>query len=521
MKKINLMIVFLIVIALAACDYGYAGSTTNADEGAYSAGSNDNNNAYEPRDVQADEYIELELRAEFASDELLSTFDYIHEVDYSLVRRARSGGHDIESFNGDRIVIWANVPLHDFALIWMANDMLGDDTIYIPADEAFGLVEELSLGHAFVINHYVGLGTMPWSGVRFVDGSGQTRYFAMIQNQGYPDAGGDRWHIWEFENRADELPDDWEPWWLNDSLASDENTFTTPSPELRARLLSESGISEHGWQAAVDFLKDFDSLFVGVFHEEVVWDEVRREAVPTGSFWRWGGMGQEVVRINEQPEITFAQSDGEHPGFFDINGARINEAPWAYIQRFEESWRGELTISYSHHYANYFKLFDFNGNGIPDILMHFQQTFEGCYGGFYRIFRYIDGEYRMLEMAAYTNREQQPWINFGSSHELFVDANDRIITFIDSELTDMKYEHLRFVGDRAELHRIVNIDYNNMEEWREHHWQTWRHTSNGYEMVDSWMFYKPTIFGTDIAIRPLQAFEDLGAELLGYLRYTR
>jgi len=121
------------------------------------------------------------LSISHASDELLGTFNYLHEVDYTILREARAG-EAVEHFDGVRLVIWADVPLYDVALISITNDFIDDELVYIPVD-TFGRVEELLPGQAFVINSYVGLGTLPASGISFVSVSGERHYFWMLADQ--------------------------------------------------------------------------------------------------------------------------------------------------------------------------------------------------------------------------------------------------------------------------------------------------------------------------------------------------
>jgi len=123
---------------------------------------------------------EFVLSISLASEELLSRFDYLHEVDYTLLRQAGAG--NIEHFNGDRLAIWANVPLYDFALISITSDFINDELIFTPTD-TFGKVEELLPGQAFVINSYVELGTFSASGVSFAVESGERYYFRMMADQ--------------------------------------------------------------------------------------------------------------------------------------------------------------------------------------------------------------------------------------------------------------------------------------------------------------------------------------------------
>jgi len=123
----------------------------------------------------------FELKISLASDTLLDSFDYLHEVDYTLLREAHAGG-TVERSNGDRLVIWADVPLYDFALISITDDFVDDEIVFIPAG-TFGKVEELLPGQAFVINSYAGGGTLPTSGISFVSGSGERHYLWMQADQ--------------------------------------------------------------------------------------------------------------------------------------------------------------------------------------------------------------------------------------------------------------------------------------------------------------------------------------------------
>jgi len=124
------------------------------------------------------------LTISLASEELLNTFDYLHEADYTLLR-GDFADDVFEYFNGDRLVIRADVPLYDLALISIANDVLDDldDRVVFAPVNAFGQIEVLLPGQAFVINSYVGLGTLPASGISFVSESGERHYFWMLEDQ--------------------------------------------------------------------------------------------------------------------------------------------------------------------------------------------------------------------------------------------------------------------------------------------------------------------------------------------------
>ena len=150
----------------------------------------------------------FELSIALATRDLMSTFDYVHVFDYTHLREARDQGN-VDRFNGDRLVLWANEPMRDFSLISIGNDVINDELFFIPLD-AFGLVDELLPGQGFVIESYVSLGTLSWSGITFVDEDNVKQYFTIQQDNS--DYFPPYRLIW-FENRSDELPPDWNPWW--------------------------------------------------------------------------------------------------------------------------------------------------------------------------------------------------------------------------------------------------------------------------------------------------------------------
>jgi len=263
-------------------------------------------------------------------------------------------------------------------------------------------------------------------------------------------------------------------------------------------------ISEYGKRVAIEFLSEMTTIFTGMPRAETAWDETQRIAIPTGRFWTWDRVNQQRITTDEPPEFYFLQTyGGEQQGFFDKYGNQLYGIPWLSTPH-EEGWP-------SFHYAGYFRLFDFDCDGIPEIFIHFSQTLDGSYVGFYRIFRYVDGEYRMLEMRTLKNAEESPWPWFGSLHELFWDDNGRIITFIDTAEYNgiAQYEHLVIVDEYAELHLVVALDYVDWDAWREYHWREWGRTG----LIGGWSFESPTIFGTDIPLTPIQSLTSLENEI--------
>jgi len=305
------------------------------------------------------------------------------------------------------------------------------------------------------------------------------------------------------------------------SIFNVENNAEAYFPTCRDDELANASISAYGFQVAADFLRHFTSIFSGISWLYNSWDieSSITESAEQLIFIRCHATRHKIA-IAKMPEIYFIQAySSSSYAFFDRYGNSIIDAPWIYTQRFESYRYGEYHISYTHHYADYFSLFDFDNTGIPDIIVHFSQTFEGCYGGFYRLFRYVDGAYKMLEIAAFSNGEQLDMVSFGTSHEFFIDADDRVISFISCALDSKEYSHF-VLGNRVEFHRIAKLaPYSALDEWYAHHWQVWEHTPYGSNLISSWRHHNPTIFGTDIALVPLYPFVDLAAELYMYLYY--
>ncbi|MCL2575602.1 MAG: hypothetical protein FWE33_04130 [Defluviitaleaceae bacterium] len=242
----------------------------------------------------------------------------------------------------------------------------------------------------------------------------------------------------------------------------------------------------------VDFLSQFTTLYTDVARALTDWDNDRWISVPTGQYI----IGNEPdtwqpILTDITPQIHFSPDQNGQFGFRDENNELITNAIW--IQH--------------ENYADYFRLFDF-GDEYPVIFMHYSQTFDGGYAGGYRIFRYVDGAYRMLEMV-------DGWIGWlGRVHHLFLDDYGRVIVFVNSEYHDvMNYSHLVLTDTRAELNIIASMD-GNWEQWQEYHWSQWNEVDEVWQMVDGWLLNNPTIFGTDIGIAPIESLVDLENEIL-------
>ena len=260
-------------------------------------------------------------------------------------------------------------------------------------------------------------------------------------------------------------------------------------------------ISEYGFRAAVEFLDTMTSIRTGVYRAMFEWDNEQRVSVATGEFSRWDRQSHEWMQTFETPEIYFSPGGVVGFGFFDQHNNRIESAAWIMYE----------------NYADYFRLFSFDDSGIPVILVHFSQTVDAGYGGFYQVFRYVNGVYRMLQTRSFEDGIESPWGWLSIVHDLFVDENGRIITFAHTEYHGIfEYTHLKLTDTCAEMHLISRLDdWERWQEWVDFHWVEW---DSERITFDSWQNHNPTIFGTDIAITPVQSFPELEEYILQILR---
>ena len=135
---------------------------------------------------------ELKIQIDVATDELLSTFANLYHTDI------RTPGQD----EGVSLVIWANQTLSNFSVLALASDWLEDTWGFKPT-YGFGSVSVFLSGEAFVIENYMGAGTLPHRGISFTDADGENmRVFFFQENHAYPEHGS-QWIIQEIE--ADRL----------------------------------------------------------------------------------------------------------------------------------------------------------------------------------------------------------------------------------------------------------------------------------------------------------------------------
>jgi peptidoglycan/xylan/chitin deacetylase (PgdA/CDA1 family) len=180
---------------------------------------------------------ELNIQIDAASDEFLDTFQNLHQIDLGAP----------ELGEGVTLVLWTNRPLSNFAVVGLEAHFLEDREAwgFMPHDN-FGYAEMLQPGEGFVINNYMGMGTLPHLGISFADDSSEdTKVFFLQENNAYPEH-GDRWIVQEIEPERLiwERPDEHD----EDSIleTDNENNDNLLSDESEALPLSE--INYPTWQ---------------------------------------------------------------------------------------------------------------------------------------------------------------------------------------------------------------------------------------------------------------------------------
>jgi hypothetical protein len=146
---------------------------------------------------QQAETSESQLHIAIADTELLNTFSHVHEVEFFWPFAPE--GIELVS-----LAIWAEVPLRDFGLLQLMQNSPADEEVIFYPGTVHGQIDELEIGHVYVITSFYMHGDIPWSGITFIDDDEVRRSYAILHNQEL--MGNDGWVLWEFENGAFEYP---------------------------------------------------------------------------------------------------------------------------------------------------------------------------------------------------------------------------------------------------------------------------------------------------------------------------
>ena len=120
-------------------------------------------------------YMQLFIyQAEHADDFfLLGRLNAIHTVAHPTLP-------GMAAERGEAMLIGATRTIRNVALVELSNDWdeNTEEIIYIPTSY-FGIVDALTPEEGIVITGFMGLGTMPWSGISFYDAQMERRFFAI------------------------------------------------------------------------------------------------------------------------------------------------------------------------------------------------------------------------------------------------------------------------------------------------------------------------------------------------------
>jgi len=100
-------------------------------------------------------------------------------IDYNGLRAVREGENP--QHHGDSLAIWSSDYMFEVELINFTED-LTDGLSFVPVS-SFGFIDVVAPGQALVIYNYVGVGTMPWSGITFLLDTGERIHFWMQHDQ--------------------------------------------------------------------------------------------------------------------------------------------------------------------------------------------------------------------------------------------------------------------------------------------------------------------------------------------------
>ena len=172
------------------------------------------------------------------------------------------------------------------------------------------------------------------------------------------------------------------------------------------------------YQLAADFLGQMTTIFTGVASGWGEWGENLRFNPPGNR--TWDSISIPLNSVNDVPHI-FWNSNWEQPelhGFFDRHGNRITEAP--YINGIDV--------------ATNFRLYDIDNDGIPEILIHWDQfVANGAYP--FSLFRYVNGQYREMEFVSAENDDTDDFrglhlpMLLGQMHRFYTDSHGRLVLY--------------------------------------------------------------------------------------------
>ena len=232
-------------------------------------------------------------------------------------------------------------------------------------------------------------------------------------------------------------------------------------PNNSDELYSDNELDNYGGEISFDesILEDFLSEFLTIFDSTLGWKNLE-----TSIFYVNINTSPEdwfnpiMVPVDELPLVSLGgtgRSGGESgfhitqfplDGFFNQDGELITEAP--FVIPFGPYFSPALATS--------FRLFDFDNDGVPEIVVGFRPSsvaFRHWYILF-NLYRFIDGEFRLIH-------------TFENFPTFWFDAEDILIVEFTSNNHDFwpYFNYLNFVDDGVEIELMYDTGkYESFEE---------------------------------------------------------
>jgi hypothetical protein len=300
--------------------------------------------------------------------------------------------------------------------------------------------------------------------------------------------------------------------------ASEAHTspVTDKSPEVTEPPVEDISLPRADVELTItDFQSDFPTLFMQMKYLDQT----------TGEFlWHeWVDDNWVEKSTSEPPDIYFVEDirnedsyvDG---GYFDKGGNRIESAPW---------------LGRDNEYAGSFSMWDFDGNGIPTIIIWFRPNPNNasCYPGYWRAFRLVDDEYRsiMVECDRFSQLPQfsYSWRVSRGNANYYTDGSSGLVVRVPaSELGGGGYyARIEFNGNKAiftTLATLGEIDLDARDENYAVTHATWDNLLTGAASVcysDPFLPHPQAhlLPGSDIMLTPLEPMTDLQKIISGRL----
>jgi len=217
-----------------------------------------------------------------------------------------------------------------------------------------------------------------------------------------------------------------------------------PTP-YQPNVINEVDIVLNGHQLAEEFLRGLPSLFSGYY---IGWRDM-----DTGNLHVWDRFTHQWIETDNLPSIFLGGTPSDYfqefvftGNYYDING----------------DWLLTDTVIY----ANTFSLYDFDGNGIYDIVVDYIYFWSSSMWLPTQsvLFRYIDGEYQEVG-------------SFNQAHNFYTDPNGEVVLRIENEHDGVfGYYYVRFSAEGMQLESALpdvnlwELGYNTFEHYQGYDW---------------------------------------------------